>query len=330
LGDGAGDGATVQIDRVVGRFHTRIRQPDRRIGVCRADGENGRQQESPSKTHTYSATCFHYGRVEVRGASRSFEEHNPPKNRSFLVRIISLLLLTAIAALAQPAKPLAFDVASIRPGHSGRESIEFGPASLTMRNVRLSACIRWAYGVQDVQVSGPAWLNEVWFEIFAKSAGEVKVSELRQMLQTLLADRFKLAVHRDTKEMTVLVLTVSKSGHKLAPADGDGPPSFQIGKLNLTGKNTTLSQLLDFIANEVHIPVVDQTGLTGRYNYFFDIEPYYSEESRKATDSDGKPLDANAIIAVAMQKELGIKAESKKVPLEVIVVDHVEKTPIEN
>jgi uncharacterized protein (TIGR03435 family) len=249
----------------------------------------------------------------------------------FLVRTVTMLLLTSLAAFAQPAQPPAFEVASIRTGQPGRESIETGPASLTMRNARLSACIRWAYGVQDVQVSGPAWLNDVWFDIFAKSAREVKVAELRAMLQTLLSDRFKLAVHRDSKEMTALVLTVSKSGHKLQPADADGPPSFETGHLNLTGKNTTLSQLLDFIANEIHVPVVDQTGLTGRYNYFFDIEPYFSEESRKATGpGGGPPPDANAIIAVAMQKELGIKVESKKVPVEVIVVDHAEKAPIEN
>jgi uncharacterized protein (TIGR03435 family) len=248
-----------------------------------------------------------------------------------LMRTIAILLLAATAALAQTAKPPAFDVASIRAGQPGRASIEFGPASVTMRSARLSACIRWAYGVQDVQVIGPDWLNDVWFDIFAKSASEVKVAELREMLQTLLADRFKLTVHRDSKEMTALVLTVGKGGHKLQPPDADGTPSFQIGKLNLTGKNTTLTELLDFIANEVHIPVVDQTGLTGRYNYFFDIEPYFSEESRKATGpGGGAPPDANAIIAVAMQKELGIKADSKKVPVEVIVVDHVEKAPIEN
>jgi uncharacterized protein (TIGR03435 family) len=241
------------------------------------------------------------------------------------------VMLSLLGSLVARAQPPAFEVASIRAAQPGRASIEPGPASLTMRSARLSACIRWAYGVQDVQVIGPDWLNDVGFDIFAKSAGEVKVADLREMLKTLLTERFKLAVHRDTKEMTALVLTVAKTGHKLEPADGDGAPSFQIGKLNVTAKNTTLSQLLEFIANEVHIPVVDQTGLTGRYNYFFDIEPYFTEESRKAAGpGGGPPPDANAIIAVAMQKELGIKVESKKVPLEVIVVDKVEKAPIEN
>lgn len=248
-----------------------------------------------------------------------------------LVRTLTVLLFTLIAAFAQPATPPAFEVASIRPGQPGQESIEFGPASLTMRNARLSACIRWAYGVQDVQVVGPAWLSEVWFDIFAKSASEVKVADLRKMLQTLLADRFKLEVHRDTREMTALVLTVAKSGHKLEPVDTEGSPSFQTGKLNLTGRGATFSQLCDFVANEIHVPVVDQTGLSGRYNYFLDIEPYFSEESRKsAVGVSGAPPDAGEIIAVAMQKELGIKVESKKVPVAIIAVDQIEKTPTEN
>jgi uncharacterized protein (TIGR03435 family) len=244
---------------------------------------------------------------------------------------IALLALISLAAFAQLAPSPAFDVASIRSVQPGRESIEFGPASLTMRYVHLTACVRWAYGVQDVQVSGPPWLSDVWFDIFAKSASPVSVAELRAMLRTLLAERFKLAVHRDSKEMTALVLTVGKDGHKLTAVDAEGSPSFRTGNLNVTGRGATVGQLVDFVAKELRVPVVDQTGLTGRYDYFLDIEPYFSEESRKAMGPNGgPPPDANAIIAVAMQKELGIKVEAKKVPVEIIVVDHTEKTPTEN
>ena len=246
------------------------------------------------------------------------------------MRAITTLLLTSIAVLAQPAQPPAFEVASIRTWQPGPESIDIGPARLTMRSVTLAACIRWAYGVQDVQVVGPDWLHDTGFDIFAKSASEVNVGELRAMLQTLLAERFKLAVHRDSKEMTALVLTVGKNGHKLEPTDTEGSPSLQRGKMGLIGKGATVGQMIDFVANVIRTPVIDQTGLTGLYNYVLDIEPYYTEESRKAAGPGGLPSDANAIIAVAMQKELGIKVESKRVPVDVIVVDHVEKAPIEN
>jgi uncharacterized protein (TIGR03435 family) len=246
------------------------------------------------------------------------------------MRTVIILLTTFLAASAQPKAP-SFEVASIRAGQPGRESIEFGPASLTMRSVRLAGCIRWAYGVQEVQVIGPAWLNDGWFDIFAKSASAVSVAELRDMLQQLLAERFKLAVHRDTKEMTSLILTVAKSGHKLVATETEGSPSFQTGKLSATGRGATLEPMLALLSRELREPVIDQTGLKGRFNYFIDIDPYFTEESRKAAAGvDGPPPDANAIIAAAFQKELGLKVEAKKVPVEVIVVDHVEKTPTEN
>ena len=243
---------------------------------------------------------------------------------------IALLLLTSVAALAQPAPSPAFEVASIRSVQPGNESIETGPASLTMRYVHLTACVRWAYGVQDVQVSGPPWLGDVWFDIFAKSANAVSVAELRAMLRTLLAERFKLAVHRDSKEMTALVLTVGKDGHELKAVDTEGSPRFEAGNEKVKGKGATVAQLADFIARELRVPVVDRTGLAGRYDYVLDIAPYFSEESRKAMGPNSPPPDANAIVAVAMQKELGIKVEAKKVPVEIVVVDRVEKTPTEN
>ena len=242
-----------------------------------------------------------------------------------------LSLFASITAFAQPAKPPSFEVASISATQPGQESIEFGPASLTMKNVRLTACIGWAYGVQDFQITGPSWLNDVWFDIFAKTANAATVAELRQMLQTLLADRFKLAVHRDVKEMTTYVLTVGKSGHKLQPVDVEGSPSFKTGKLNLTGQGATLAQLTEFLSKELREPVVDRTGLTGRFNYFLNIEPYFTEEMRKSGGPDGgPPPDGASIVATAIQGQLGLKLESKKAPVEMIVVEHAEKAPTEN
>jgi uncharacterized protein (TIGR03435 family) len=240
-----------------------------------------------------------------------------------------LLFVTGVGALAQSRA--VFDVASVRAGHPGQESIEFGPASLTLRNARLNVCIREAYGVQDAQVSGPAWMGDVWFDIFAKAAKEASRAELREMLQALLGERFKLAVHRENREMTALILTVAKSGHKLQPTETEGSPSFETGKMNATGRGATIEPLVALVARELREPVIDQTGLKGRFNYFVDIEPYFSEESRKAqVPGGGPPPDANAIIAVAFQKELGLKVEAKKAPVEVIVVDRVEKAPTEN
>jgi uncharacterized protein (TIGR03435 family) len=244
----------------------------------------------------------------------------------FVRTVTTLLFLYSLAALAQPAPP-SFEVASVRASERGEESIVTGPASLTMKNIHLIGCIRWAYNVSEMQVSGPDWLNEGTFDIFAKSAGEVKVAELREMLKTLLADRFKLRAHSEMKEMPALVVTVAKNGHKMKPVDVEGSPSFKTGDMNLTGQGATVGQLTEFISKAIHVPMIDQTGLTGRYNYFLDIKSYVTEEMRK---SNGPPPEANTIIATAMQEQLGLKVEAKKTPIEMVIVDHMEKTPTEN
>jgi uncharacterized protein (TIGR03435 family) len=107
-----------------------------------------------------------------------------------------LLLLTSVAAFSQTAEPPAFEVASIKSVQPGKESIEALPGSVNIRNMPLRGCIRWAYDVQDAQITGPVWLNDVRFDIWAKAATPAKEAELRQMMQTLLAQRFQFAAHR--------------------------------------------------------------------------------------------------------------------------------------
>ena len=153
--------------------------------------------------------------------------------------IAGLFIYTSVAAFAQQTQPGVqpdFEVASVRPGQPGRESIEHELGSLRMRNARLTACIRWAYDVLEYQVSGPAWMNDAWFDISAKAASPANEAELRRMLQTLLAKRFQLTLHREIKDVPALILTVGKNGHKLQPVEAEGSPSFTTGKLNLTGR----------------------------------------------------------------------------------------------
>ena len=199
--------------------------------------------------------------------------------------VAGVILLTSFAAFSQPA----FEVASVRPGQPGKEAIDHVPGSLTMRNVRLTAAIAWAYDAQDYQVSGPGWLDDTRFDIAAKAGTPAAPAELRKMLQTLLADRFQLTLHRQPKELAALVLTVGKNGHKLQAVEEEGSPSFQTGKLSLTGKGATLSQLTAFLSRELRIPVIDQTGLAGRFNYFLDINSYVTEEMRRSGGPNGGP-----------------------------------------
>jgi uncharacterized protein (TIGR03435 family) len=193
----------------------------------------------------------------------------------------------------------------------------------------MNTCIGWAFNIQDAQIIGPNWLNDVAFDIFAKSAGPAPEAELRQMLQTLLADRFKLTFHRETREISALILVVSSKGHKLKPADKPGEPSFKTGKMSLTGAGATLSELTQFLSHELREPVIDQTGLKGLFNYTLDINAYVTDEMRKS-GGDGPPLEANSIIASAMQEQLGLKVEAKKTPVSMLIVEHLEKSPTEN
>jgi len=248
-----------------------------------------------------------------------------------MIRTLAICIcFVSMAALAQSAAPPSFEVASIHTDQPGQERIESVPGRLTMQNVRLASCIRWAYDVQEQQISGPAWLNDTWFSIFAKTDTPVGEAVLRQMLQTLLAERFHLVFHRKTKELSTYVLLVGKNGHKLQPTDVEGSPSFQTGKLNLTGKGATVGQLVEFLSRELREPIIDQTGLSGRFNYFLDINAYVSEELRKSGDSNGAPPEAAGIIALALQSQLGLRMEARKATVETIMVDRVDRAPTEN
>lgn len=242
--------------------------------------------------------------------------------------IRTALAMSVFAALSLAAEaPPAFEVASIRPSQEGRENVDVRPGNVTMRNMRLAGAIRWAYNVLDVQVSGPDWLNTARFDIIAKAGEAAKEPEMQKMMQTLLADRFKLELHRQTKELNAMVLTIAKGGHKLKEVQQEGSPSFSTGKLNLTGKGATIAQLIGFLSREIRLPIVDQTGLTGRYDYFMDINAYITDEMRTQS---GPPVEAPSIIASALQGQLGLKVEAKKVMLDVLIVDKMEKTPTDN
>ena len=284
------------------------------------------------------ASC---GGLAVRDSTRDIgmamsPEHPPSRLRKLLVkrgepmirRIAAVVSLAAFAVLAQqPDAPPQFDVASVRPSQPGKEGIDALPGSLTMRNIRMRPCLAWAYDLEEDLIQGPDWINDAWFDIVAKASGPAAQPELRRMLQSLLAARFNLACHRETKEIPVLILTIGKNGSKLQPTDTDGSPSFKTGKLNLTGQGATVSQLTHFLSRELHMPIVDHTGLTGRFNYFLDINAYITEEIRK---TPGVPPEAPSIIAQAIQAQLGLKLDAKKAPVEVLVIDHLDKTPTEN
>jgi uncharacterized protein (TIGR03435 family) len=223
----------------------------------------------------------------------------------------------------------AFDVASIHTVRTtveegGRDKIEHTVNTLTMRNVTLSTCVQWAYNVKQYQVTGPAWITLERYDIIAKAEAAPE-AQLRLMLQTLLADRFALAFHRDKKEMPVFVLLLGKGGHKLHATTEEGEGLLNTSKgAAVTAKHVSMSQYAGLLSGPLRMPVLDMTGLEGRYDFTVDLAPYM------ARDNDGRAPDMVEAIQSAFQDQLGLKLEPRKSQIEIIVVDRAEKAPTAN
>ena len=244
----------------------------------------------------------------------------------------AVFALSLCAALGQPLVTVpTFDVASVKPDTVGTnegpgrgdEIIEPTPLGLTMRNMRLRSAVKWAYHVQTGQISGPGWLDSERYLIMAKAGTPKPEEQLRLMLQQLLTDRFQIKLHRETREMTAFVLTVDKSGPKFKPSEeaGEGGVRYEI-MYKVVAHKATLSQFADSLTNPLGAVVLNETGMQGRYDFTLDLDVY---------QPDGSPReDFPAITARGLREELGLKVESRKSQIPVLVVDHAEKTPIPN
>jgi uncharacterized protein (TIGR03435 family) len=228
------------------------------------------------------------------------------------------------AAAAEPT----FAVASIRPSaaevpfeHDGKT--EISPGTLRMRDVTVATCIKWAYGVQDSQISGPTMLRSEHYDITAKADEPVGVDQLKLMMRTLLAERFKLSFHRENKELRSFALTVAKSGPKLHESVVDGKSTIQNSAIGFVAKSTTMQEFANYIADPLRTPVVDMTGLKGKYDFAIDFTSYLPEDANTV-----RP-DVASVLMAAMKGELGLELESTKTSVEAFVVYHVEK-PSEN
>jgi uncharacterized protein (TIGR03435 family) len=256
----------------------------------------------------------------------------------------ALFVLTAVVASGQPAAQPAFEVASVKkssfPGMGegrGRPTVKTTPGSLSMRNSSFKSCVQWAYNLKDYQVTGPGWIDSERYDIVAKAADPVPDDELRQMLQTMLADRFKLVCHREIKELPVYVLTVGKDGSKMKQSEGEGESNTkpQRGKMAVTVDHTSMAQFVDIIGLPLRRPVIDLTGLKGRYDFAIDLSGYLDMASTQKLMAEGHGAadmqsTMETAVMMALREQLGLKLESKKSPIDMIVVDKAEKVPTEN
>jgi len=244
--------------------------------------------------------------------------------RKFVCVSLILLAWSVRSATAQAT----FSVAMIRPSaedvkfeHDGRTEVL--PDGLHMQDVLLTTCIKWAYGVQDSQMSGPGLLQSTRYDIVAKVDKPVGPDEMKLMLRALLAERFKLSFHHENRELRSYAMVVAKGGHKLHEAASDGKSSRENTANSTIAKSMTMREFADFLSGPVQRPVVDKTGLTGKYDFVLDFTSYLPPERQTMGP------EATNILMAALPGELGLKLESQKEMVEVMVVDHVEK-PSEN
>lgn len=261
------------------------------------------------------------------------------------VRAHSPVTSTTPAATSAPAASPTFDVVSIKPskpGISGSNSYS-NHETYAATNVTLKSIIQYdAYEIAGPQILGiPPALDSVTFDIQAKIDPAVyeKMKTLSrdqfhqqfgQMIQQLLADRFKLAVHSETRQLPVYALVVAKNGPKLQPAkDPDAGTSLSSGRGRLTAKGVSSAQLAQkftrSLSDELGRIVIDKTGLTGRY----DLTLKWTPDIGTAPLLNGEADTSAPSIFTAIQEQLGLKFESTKGPVPVLVVDHAE-LPSEN
>jgi uncharacterized protein (TIGR03435 family) len=238
------------------------------------------------------------------------------------------LLVLVILASCRAQTP-AFEVASVKlnPAPGGR--IRRDPGRLDITGMTLKGLVRYAYDVRDIQISGgPAWFDSDHWDIAATAGREVTDDERKKMLQALLTERFHMTIHRDTKDLPVYALVIAKNGLKLKLNTEEKPErvmlSVKSGLFTMMGEGVTASKFAEVLFGQVKRIVVDRTGIEGKFDYKLEWVP----DSANMPSINGAKMEAStegASIFTAVQEQLGLKLESTKAPVEILVIDRAEK-----
>ena len=242
--------------------------------------------------------------------------------------VAAVLVILAAAATAVAQSQPAFEVASVKKGEGGGppgdipRNTDASPGHFAMRNVPLRMLIEWAFDLKDYQITGPEWIKvDERYDVVAKAAGPATEDQMKPMLQALLVERFQMKIHKETKPMDVYALVPGKGAPKVKPASTDGQPGIQSGSDGVTFHQFPLSRLTFLLTRRMDRPVLDLTGLKGVYDYTLDLSGL------------GRPGDENPpgpSIFSAIQHDLGFKLEARKEPVQILIIDHVEKVPTAN
>ncbi len=252
-----------------------------------------------------------------------------------LCLLISLSLPMAMAFGQAPAKTPAFDVASVRPsqhavGPDYNNQLTYTQAGFTAKNVTVKRLIAEAYRLQLDQIQGPGWLDQNEYEVEARAEDGATREQMAAMLRNLLAERFKLKEHSETREMRVYALVVGNAGAKIQPLKEGETVKPEAG-FHFHGD---LRQFADLLAVQLSIPapenpsvpsrasglpipVLDETGLPGVYDFNVNIGPEMGTDMLTAWHR-------------VLEDQLGLRIESRKANVAVVIVDEAAKAPTEN
>lgn len=270
------------------------------------------------------------------------------------MRCLAMCILSASLALGQSSTP-AFDVASIKPAAPGAPAarIEYRPGGQFLgSNVAIVFLLEDAYGVRDFQITGdPQWMSVIAdgyngrYDIAAKANQSATEPEMKEMVKTLLADRFKLKLHTETRPMSVYALVPGKGGVKLQTAKNNGKPpgSGAIASMRpgwIQGNNVAMPVLVQSLSEFVDRPVIDKTNFTDAFDFRLTFTPDLVEDRAPSPGTcpagftdlaeqqhlGVKPSSWSCpSIFDAVQDQLGLKLDFQKDPIEVLVIDHAER-----
>jgi uncharacterized protein (TIGR03435 family) len=271
--------------------------------------------------------------------------------QSFLGRLLVLGVVSfcCIANAQELATTPAFEVSTVRPSSpETRESnLDLDADAIRSSNLPVMFLLKFAFnlnsGSDDQIIGAPSWVSSLPFDIRAKVDEEAaariagmstdeRIAITRKMVQTLLVDRFQLKVHHESRDLRVLALMIAKGGSKLTPVS-DMPTSSASGASSWTGlhnpgagesegRDVPVAPLVNTLSSKPEIGgrlVVDETGLTGKYNFKLTWTPEDRHAAVDAPNADGPSL------FTAIQEQLGLKLQTQKAPVDCVVIDHIEQ-----
>lgn len=243
------------------------------------------------------------------------------------MRAAPLFLLYGSMTAFSPGQTTAFEVASIKPSAPAMIWSGFRPSAggrFEASHVTVKAMVGFAYDARDFQISGgPSWASSDRYDILAKAPESTSTTQLREAMQALLKQRLKLALRRETRQLTVYELTAARGGAKLHEATtGSGFLRF-VGKGQIEVSSYPMRQFALYLSTLLDRMVIDKTGLASKYDFTLKWTPDEAQSGKPG--AQGEVEGGGASIFTALQEQLGLKLESSKAPVETFLIDQVER-----